>query len=282
VTTTVFVAVILAAALHAAWNALVKGGADKELAMAAVVFGHVPPALLVLPFVPVPAAESLPYLAAGLALHTGYQVFLVYAYRVGDLTQVYPLARGSAPVLVAGVSVAVLGVALTSLELVAVAVIAAGIMSMSLVRRGDGQRNPRAAALALATGGFTAGYSLVDGMGARVSGMGFGYFAWLALGNAAVFALVLAVARPGLVARVPREGMRVFLVGGTASFVAYSLVVWGFTQAPIALVTALRETSIVFALLLGVYTLGERMDLAKVVSTMLTLFGAALLRLARP
>jgi drug/metabolite transporter (DMT)-like permease len=148
----VFLAVILAALLHAVWNVLVKGGVDKEIAMAAVVFGHVPPALCVLPFVPVPAAESLPFIAAGVVLHTGYQFFLLFAYQAGDLTQVYPLARGSAPVIVATVSVLLLGVHLTRPEILAVAVIAAGIMSMSLVRRGDGQRNPRAAALALATG----------------------------------------------------------------------------------------------------------------------------------
>ena len=282
-TTTVFLAVLLAALLHAVWNAIVKGGADKHAAMAAVVIGHVPLALLLLPFAPVPAAEGLPWLVAGVALHLGYQLFLVAGYRAGDLTQVYPIARGSAPLIVAAVSVGLLGVTLAQTELIAIGLIAAGILSLALVRRGDGTRNPRAVAMALGTGCFIAAYSLVDGIGARAAGTALGYWTWAALGNAAVFCAWPALARPSLLRRLPRDRARVRLglVGGTASFLAYALVVWAFTLAPIALVTALRETSIVFALLIGVGVLGERLDLAKVVSTMITIVGTGLLRLGR-
>jgi drug/metabolite transporter (DMT)-like permease len=279
--TTVFLAVIAAALLHAVWNALVKGSADKHLGMTAVVLGQVPAALLALAVVPTPAPESWPWLAIGIALHFGYQFFLLLAYRAGDLTQVYPIARGSAPLIVAAVSLGFLGVALAPLELLAVLVIGAGIMSLSLVRRQDGLRNPRAAALALTTGGFIAAYSLIDGTGARLSGSPVAFFAWIGLGNAALFAALIAAIRPGVIARIPSRGMRAFAIGGTASFVAYAMVVWAFTQAPIALVSALRETSIAFALLIGVTVLGERLDLARVASTMATLLGAALLRLAR-
>jgi len=279
--TPVFLAVIAAALLHAAWNALVKQGADKHLGMTAVVLGHVPIALVVLPFVPFPAPESWPWLLAGLLLHTGYQLFLMMSYRIGDLTQVYPIARGTAPLLVAGISVAFLGVHLAPLELLGVLTIGAGIMSMSLVRQRDGLRNRHAALLALATGGFIAAYSLVDGTGARLAGTALGYFGWASIGNAAVFASLMALTRPGLLTQVFRRGKRAMILGGGASFVAYSMVIWAFTQAPIALVTALRETSIVFALLIGVFLLGERLDLAKVASTMVTLLGGALLRLAR-
>lgn len=279
--TTVFLAVIAAALLHATWNALVKVGADKHLGMTAVVLGHVPIALMVLPFVPLPARESWPWLLAGLALHTGYQLFLLMSYRIGDLTQVYPIARGTAPLLVAGISVAFLGVHLAPLELLAVLTIGCGIMSMSLVRQRDGLRNHHAAVLALITGGFIAGYSLVDGTGARLAGTALGFFGWASLGNAAVFSSLMAVTRPGLLTQVMRRGKRAMLFGGGASFVAYSTVIWAFTQAPIALVTALRETSIVFALFIGVFLLGEKLDLAKVVSTMVTLFGGLLLRFAR-
>ena len=279
--TPVFLAVIAAALLHAAWNALVKQGADKHLGMTAVVLGHVPIALVVLPFVPFPAPESWPWLLAGLLLHTGYQLFLMMSYRIGDLTQVYPIARGTAPLLVAGISVAFLGVHLAPLELLGVLTIGAGIMSMSLVRQRDGLRNRHAALLALATGGFIAAYSLVDGTGARLAGTALGYFGWASIGNAAVFASLMALTRPGLLTQVFRRGKRAMILGGGASFVAYSMVIWAFTQAPIALVTALRETSIVFALLIGVFLLGERLDLAKVASTTVTLLGGALLRLAR-
>jgi len=277
----VYFAVLIAALLHAGWNALVKGGSDKQLNMTAVVLGHVPLAVLALLFVPPPARESWPYIVSGIVLHSFYQLFLLRAYLIGDLTQVYPIARGSAPLLVAAVSVLFLGVTLQGVEILAILTIGAGILSMSLVRQSDGQRNMKAARLALATGCFIAAYSIVDGLGARLAGSALGFFGWLAIGNAAVFALVTALRSPQVLPRLARRGKRTFFIGGSASFVAFSIVIWAFTQAPIALVTALREISIVFALLIGVFFLKERMDLIKVLSTTVTLLGAALLRFAR-
>ena len=280
-TTTVFLAVLLAAALHAVWNALVKSGGDAHGAMAGVVVGHVPVALVAVLLSPLPAAAALPWLLAGIALHVLYQLCLLGAYRVGDLTQVYPIARGSAPMIVAAVSVGAFGAVLAPLELAAILVIGTGILSLAIVRRADGLRNRRAGLLALATGTMIAGYSLSDGMGARVAGTALGFYGWLALGNTLAFVALTAVLRPDLRPRLLRPGWR-GTAGGTASFAAYALVVWAFTQAPIALVTALRETSIVFALLIGVFALGEKLDLGKVAATMATLLGAVMLRIARP
>ena len=280
-TTPVFIAVIAAALLHATWNALVKGGADKHLSMAAVVLGHLPPALLALIFVPSPAAESFVFILAGAALHVGYQLFLMHAYKVGDLTQVYPIARGSAPLVVAGISVAFLGVELSRIEIMGVVTIGIGLISMSLVRQADGLRNVRAARLALVAGGFIAAYSLIDGYGARLAGTALGFYGWLALGNGLAFAAITAWREPGLLARIPADAGKEFLLGGSASFTAFALVIWSFTHAPIAVVAALRETSIVFALLIGVVFLKERLDLAKVVASMITLTGAIILRFAR-
>jgi drug/metabolite transporter (DMT)-like permease len=277
----VFIAVICAALLHATWNAVVKGGKDKHLGMTAIVLGHAPLAALALPFVPIPAIQSWPWLAAGIVLHLGYQFFLLASYRIGDLTQVYPIARGTAPLLVAAVSILFLGVELSPAELLAIAVIGIGIMSLSLVRQSDGLRNGRAAAMAFATGCFIASYSLVDGLGAREAGTAVGFYAWLSLINALIFSLIMGLRRPGLLRRLPAEAKLAFLFGGSASFVAYALVIWSFTQAPIALVTALRETSIVFALLIGVFFLKERLDLIKLASTAMTLSGAILLRFSR-
>lgn len=260
---------------------MVKRGTDKLLGMAAVTIGHVPFALLALLVVPLPAREALPWMVAGMALHFGYQMFLVNAYRIGDLTQVYPIARGSAPLMVAAVSVALLGVELSPAELGGVLVIGAGIVSLGLVRRADGLRNGRAAVLALVTGGFIAGYSLVDGTGARAAGTGVGYYAWLALGNAACMTLYVALRAPGTLRAMATTGRRAFWIGGAASFMAYAIVTWAFTEAPIALVAALRECSIVFALLLGVIVLREPLSLAKLASVAVTLAGAVMLRLAR-
>ncbi len=277
----VFIAVIGAALLHAVWNALVKSGSDKYLSMTAIVLGHSPIALLILLFAPLPAAESLPYLFAGIGLHAGYQLLLLNSYRFGDLTQVYPIARGSAPLIVAFISVMFLGVVLERTELIAVSIIGAGIISMSLVRQKDGQRNSKAAMLALTTGCFIAAYSLVDGLGARLAGTALGFYAWLTIGNSILCMVYIGATRPYVLKQLPLKAKKLFLFGGGASFIAYALVIWSFTQAPIALVTALRETSIVFALLIGVFFLKEKLDLTKVFSTMVTLFGAALLRFSK-
>jgi drug/metabolite transporter (DMT)-like permease len=280
--TTVFIAVIGAAVLHASWNALVKGGSDKLMALAAVMLGHVPFALVAIAVSGPIATESLPYLFVGIFLHLGYQLFLLYSYGAGDLTQVYPIARGSAPLIVAVISITVLGVTLQTTELIAVFIIGIGIVSLALVRRADGLRNGKAAGFALITGCFIASYSIVDGTGARLSGTAFGYYGWLAIGNSIALATIIAVRAPQTYGNLWRKGRGLFWIGGGASFTAYATVTWAFTQAPIALVTALRETSIVFALLIGVFFLKERINLMKVLSTMTVLIGAALLRLARP
>ncbi len=277
----VFLAVLLAALLHASWNAMVKGGDDKLVSMAGIVLGHVPLAALAIAWFPVPAPAAWPWLAAGVGLHIGYQTFLLTSYRIGDLSQVYPMARGVAPLIVAGISVLLLGVRLPSSGLAAIAIIALGLISLSFVRGAQGLANPRAAAMALATGGFIAAYSLVDGTGARLSGGAVAYYAWLSVINAALFSILIALRDRHALARLRRDALGPALLGGSASFIAYAIVVWAFTQAPIALVTALRETSIVFALLIGVLVLKERLNLVKVAATMATLIGAALLRLAR-
>jgi drug/metabolite transporter (DMT)-like permease len=277
----VMIIVLFAALLHASWNFLVKRNDDKHLSMSAVVLGHTPFALIALLFAPLPNPESIPYILGGAGLHVGYQLFLLASYRIGDLSQVYPLARGSAPLIVAGVSVTLLGLHLSWLELAAVTTIGTGIMSLALVRRSDGLRNGRAALLAIITGGFIASYSLVDGLGAREAGTALGFYGWLSTVNAVVFATIMRIVQPGIVTRVVCQDWRLALRGGGASFVAYAMVTWAFTVAPIPLVTALRETSIVFALLLGVFVLKERLDLMKVLATLCTVLGIGLLRVNR-
>ena len=281
--TTVFFAVLFAAVLHAVWNALLKHGADKFVGMAGVVAGHTPFALAVLPFVSFPEPEAYPYMAGSVLLHFGYQMMLLWSYRVGDLTHVYPLARGTAPLIVAGVSIAVLGVTLVPNEIIGIIVIAVGLISLSLVRQHSGARNGQAAILAVITGCFIAAYSLNDGLGARAATTSLGFYAWTTLGSAFVIAITMMVWKPGVMRQLIQtpSGLKAFWIGGGASFVAYSIVTWAFMQAPIALVTALRETSIVIALLLGILFLGERLDVGKVISTFLTILGAVILRLSR-
>lgn len=282
--TSVYIAVLIAAVLHATWNSLVKAGADKHATMLAVALGHVPIAVLVLPFVPAFDFAALPWIVGGVALHLGYQLLLIAGYRVGDLTLVYPIARGTAPIVVTAVSIGLLGISFSSIELAGVALIVLGLVSLALVRSDSGGRNPRAVVLAVCTGSFIAAYSLVDGIGARTASSALGYWSWAAIGNALGLLIWTAARRPKTFAKLNSGRMLAVsgLAGGTASYIAYGLVIWAFTQAPIALVTALRETSIVFALLIGVGVLKERLDLLKVASTLVTISGAVLLRLSRP
>ncbi len=277
----VFFAVLFAAVLHASWNAIVKNASDKYLSMTAVVLGHAPLAVLMIPFVPTPSLASVPYIAVSTLLHAGYQVFLLWGYRAGDMSQVYPIARGTAPIIVTLVSIFVLGEHLTPMQITAVALIGLGIMSLLAVRGHDGLRNAKAGGLALMTSVFIAGYTLTDGLGGRVAQTGVGFYAYATIVNAAVFAAIMAITRPGLLGRIVPEAGKTLLIGGSASFIAYAIAMWGFTRAPIPLVAALRETSIIVALLISVVVMKERLDLAKLVSTFVTAAGAIVLRLAR-
>ena len=278
-TLTVFLVVLLAAVLHASWNAVVKSTGDKVVSVTAISLGHAPLALAAMPFVPTPAPESWPYLAISVLVHVFYQLSLIEMYRLGDYSQVYPIARGSGPAIVTVFSVLVLGVQFGPLELLAVGLVVTGIFCLSFVRQANGLRNPRAVLAALLTGCFIAAYSLLDGLGARVSGTAIGFIAWLTFINAIVFAVIIGIAnRPALI-RVFTEGKKTLVIGGTASVGAYMLVVWAMTQAPIALVTALRETSTIFALFIGVIVLKERLSAMKTVAVALALAGVALLRL---
>ncbi|MEZ5476071.1 MAG: DMT family transporter [Thiolinea sp.] len=273
---TVMSVVLLAALLHASWNFLVKRADDKFLSMSAMVIGHAPFALLVLCFSPWPAQEAWIWMVLSATLHAGYQLFLLNAYRFGDLSQVYPLARGMGPLLVTVVSVTLLGADLQGLELLAIGLIITGIVTLGHLPRTPDER--RAVWLALATGVFIAGYSLSDGMGARLSGTAFGYYSTLALLNAVCWSLYMQRVRPGLLRRLLRTDWKLLLAAGGASYTAYVLVIWAFTRAPLPLVTALRETSMIFALLLGVLVLKERMTYWKLLSAGLTLLGVLLLR----
>lgn len=275
---TVFLVVLLAACLHAGWNAMVKGGTDKELAMTAVVMGQGIFAILALFIAAAPDPASYPWMAAGIALHIRYQFFLLSSYKVGDLSQVYPLARGSAPLIVALISVLFLGVILVPLQMLALVLIGLGIMSFSLLQRSSANTSRLAAVLALCTGCFIAGYSIVDGLGARVAGTALGFYAWHSIGNTLLFSALMGLRNRATLTRVFSDASKTVFIGGGASFIAYALVMWSFTQAPIALVTALRETSIVFALFIGVFVLGERFTNTKLLATAITLSGVLLLR----
>lgn len=277
-TPTLMLWVLLAAALHATWNLFVKGHQDPSVSMTAVVLGHMPIAAALLVWVPLPHLTAWPYLVAGTLLHLVYQITLMAAYRWGDLSHVYPLARGTAPLVVTLVSVTWLHKALSPLELLAIALIVVGLFSQIRFRRDAAAY--KAVLLSLFTGLVIAGYTLIDGLGARVAGTGPGFYAVLALANGLLMAFWMAWQKPGLVGQVVRRHWGLALRGGTASFAAYALVIWAYTQAPIALVAALRETSVLFAVLLGMVFLRERPRPAAMLAAALMVMGLMLLRMA--
>lgn len=278
--TYIFVAVLLAAVLHASWNALVKSGADKQSSVVAVMFGHVPPALLCFAFVPFPSADVWHLIVLSAGFHIAYPMALQKGYQTGDLGQVYPIARGTAPLIVTAVSVFALGAVFNGWEFLAVLLMIGGILSMGLAHRKLGPSSDQATFWAVLTGCFIAGYSIIDGMGARISQNPLGFFSASCLVSASIFFLRSLIWRRRNITDLAGPTFKSFAIGGAASFTAYVIVVWAFTQAPIALVTALRETSMIVAVIIGVIFFGERFTRTKIFAVGVTLCGVALLKLA--
>jgi drug/metabolite transporter (DMT)-like permease len=277
----VFFAVLVAALLHAAWNALIKGGADRFASVFALTLATGGLSGALLPFVPAPVPASWPWIAASAALHVAYRLLLVRAYGLADLAQVYPLARGAAPMIVALVSASLLGEPLGALDFAAVAAIGGGVAVMSLRGGADLGRMDRAAlGFALATAAVTAAYTLVDGVGARLAGSASGYILWMFALDAVLFTSIAAIARPaGLRLPSTRRAWAFGLAAGAMSLGSYWVAVWAFTQAPIALVAALRETSVLFAMLIAVTLLGEPATRFRWLAAAGILTGVVLMRL---
>jgi len=275
----VFLAVLAGAAMHAGWNALVKTGLDRttSIFLLAAIQGAI--SLALLPLFAIPSALSWPWIAVSAVLHSGYKIFLIRAYAHGDMSQVYPLARGSAPLIVALFGVFVLAENLTATKFAAICAIALGVMLMSAQSAG-GKALPRKALLfALGTALFTASYTLVDGIGAQLSGTASGFTLWMFVGDGILMTLyALLVRGRGLVAAAQGH-----LVSGAAagalSLGSYWIAIWAFTLAPIALVAALRETSVLFAMLIAVFWLGEKASAQRWFAAALILAGIVLMRL---
>ena len=277
----VFVMVLGAALVHATWNALIKINGDRLALIKVMSSTQLVLSLCLIPFVEVPAAESLPYLLASPILNTGYMLFLNRAYQAGDLSLVYPLARGIAPLIVAVVSVGLLGEHLSHASQIAVLLIALGITSLALTRGAAALRDPRPVLLALGTGGFIAGYTIIDGIGARAAGTAHGYMVWISLLTAILIVACVQWLQQGRRTPVSRHSRGAGIVAGIMSYGSSWLVIWALTLAPLALVSALRETGIVFAVIIGVVFLKERLNLARLASIGATLAGTTILKLGR-
>ncbi|EYD72651.1 EamA family transporter [Limimaricola hongkongensis] len=274
----VFLAVMLAALLHASWNAMIKLGASKVAGMVILALVQGVMGLAVALTRPFPEAEVWPWVAASAICHAVYNTFLAFAYEHGDLSRVYPIARGAAPMAVLVASALFLSDAIEPMSVAGVLVLGLGILGMARGALGSGESR-RLIPYALGAAAGTAGYTLVDGLGARVSGDPIAYVGWLFVAQALLFPpMAFAMRGRGLLrvsARVWGQGA----LAAVASYGAYAIAVWAMTLAPIALVSALRETSILFAVLIGWAAFGDRMDRTKAVSAALIVSGVVLTRL---
>jgi drug/metabolite transporter (DMT)-like permease len=278
VTLGIFLAVLGAAFLHALWNALIKLGTSKVGGMVILSIVEVPIGLTVIAFVPPIDPAAIPWVIAAGCTHFAYKFFLTYAYDRGDLSRVYPIARGAAPMVVALVGAVFLADAVSGQEYLAISVLAAGILLMARGVFSSGE-DRRLLPFALGSAMATATYTLIDGMGARVSGAPAAYVAWVFVADGIFFTLGMVALRGWDV--IPRnwQAWRMGAVASGASYGAYAVSIWAMTLAPIAVVAALRETSILFAVLIGWLVFGEKMGGEKAVAALVIVAGVMLMRL---
>ncbi len=276
----VFAAVLFAAACHAAWNATIKRGLDPLATTVLISIGAAAVAALLLPVVGWPAGAAWPWCVASVLIHLVYFAALIESYRVGDMGQVYPIARGAAPLMTATATTAFVGERLGILGWGGIVLLAAGVLLLSL--RGGrelARLDRRAVGYALFTAVTVCGYSVVDGIGARLAGSANAYSVALFLGIGPVMA-AYALVRGGR-AVIPAMGRHwgVGLAGGTLQLGSYGIAIWAMTVAPIAIVAALRETSVLFGAAIAVIFLKEPLRASRVVAALMIVTGLTLIRL---
>lgn len=275
----VFFAVLFAALLHAGWNSVIKFSMDRLSIILLLALVQASIAVPLLFVVKQPATEAWSWIATAAIMHTSYKIFLVRAYSFADLSQVYPLARGTAPLLVTLFSAFVLGVSISGLRFLAIFTISFGIILLVLKSDTHGRICGRTVFYAIGTAVFTAGYTLVDGYGARLAGTASGFILWLVIGDA------MGMVCYGLLTRGPTlftfliPVWKTGLVAGTMSLGSYWIAIWAFTQAPLTQVAALRGVSIVFAILIAAFVLEENVGLLRWTSAIVITCGVVMIKM---
>ncbi|MEN3375017.1 MAG: hypothetical protein V7604_372 [Hyphomicrobiales bacterium] len=277
--TSVFLAVLLGAACHAGWNAFLKIKLEPFTAMALIAITSaivVLPALFVLP---IPPAPAWPWIVASTVFHLGYFIGLSEAYRTGDMGQVYPIARGTAPLMTALASTFIIGEAIGLRGWLGILILVSGVFLLSMRGGRDLHFDKRAVTFALLTAVTICGYSVVDGSGARAAGNAHAYAVWLFLLDGLMM-LVFVLLRRGRAVFAEFAGFWPSgLIGGTLSLAAYWITIWAMTVAPIALVAALRETSVLFAAVIAVVVLKEPLQRPRIIAALMIVAGLVLIRL---
>ncbi|RDI48198.1 DMT family transporter [Nocardia mexicana] len=275
----VLAATLVAAVLHASWNAIAHWIPDKTASLTIVNLGGL---LCAIPLVLVamgPDRESWPYLAASTALHVAYNCLLMVSYRLGDLSQTYPLARGTSPLVVTLLAAIFLGEMPRPGQIAGVLLVSAGLACLVFWGRRTHPSSPAAVGAAVATGLMIAAYTTVDGIGVRLADSTLGYAAWLMLLEQMAVPTAAFALRGRKLWYEIRPVWHIGLAGGAMSVLAYGLVLWAQTRSALADVAALRETSIIAGALIGTLLFRERFGTARVVATCAVAGGIAVMYL---
>ena len=277
----VTLAVLAAAVTHAVWNAIMHGIKDQAVAFGLLGVGGAAAAVPVVCLAPLPRAASWPYLLGSVAIHVLYNLLLMRAYRLGEFGQVYPLARGTSPLVVTVLALVFVRERPTVPELAGVVVVSAGLGSLVVAGGRGGVLRAKAAKAALlaafGTGLTIAGYTTVDGVGVRASASPAGYIGWLILLESLGVPLYLVIRRRTALRHAPVRILAAGLTAGALSLVAYGLVLWAQTRGPLAPIAALRETSVIFGAIIATVVFREPFGRAKIGSTILVAAGIFLL-----
>lgn len=279
--TLVLLAVLGSAVLHATWNALIKSSADRLISMALqdMVMWSIG-ALLVIFVAPMPKPEAFPYIVTSAGVLVFYRIFLLKAYHHGDFSRSYPIARGSAPLLVGVAGIVIGDDVLSPLGYASILLISLGILSLILSRKhAEARRLDRGLFYAIATGCIIATYSVIDSRGVRLAETSIGFFSYLVCLSASWLPVyAIATRRRAFGAAVRTHGPRA-LVSGSCSVAAYLCVLWAFHQASAVQVVALRETSVIFGAIIGAVILKEGLGPRRVASAAAVATGVILLQL---
>ena len=278
-TTPLLFALLGSALLHAVWNAIIKGGSDKLFETVMKACGCSLLALCLLVFLPLPEAAAWPCLLGSVCCHLVYYLLLSHAYKGADMSYAYTFMRGSSPLFTALIAAGLMGDAIAPGGWAGVLLLSAGILTLALdsLRRGQFHLAPTVTALATAL--VIMGYTVFDGNGVRVAGNTLSYICWVFFLNAFPILCLTLLRRGTALMPYVRRRWQYGLAGGCCSILAYGLSVWAMTRAPISLVAALRETSVLFGMLIAVLYLKEKFSAARAVSVLLVAAGAVSIKL---
>ncbi|MGH7104768.1 MAG: EamA family transporter [Acetobacteraceae bacterium] len=278
-TTLVFSLVLAAAVMHASWNALVKARAEPVIAMTLLAFVGGLMGLPLLAIFGLPRAAALPYVGASVAIHLGYYLALTEGYRRGEMSEVYPVARGGAPLITTLVVLIVLGEAIPSHALAGVVLLAGGVLLIPAGRGAKARLKSGALGFALLTATIIAAYTVVDGTGARLSGNPSGYAALLFVLDAIPLPLVILLRHGRRLIGALRGKVAQTMIGAALSLGAYWIAIWAMTKAPIPEVAALRETSVLISTGIATFALKEHVRPLRWIAAVAILIGIVLIRL---